>query len=192
MNVILASNSPRRTEILNLANIKHLVVPSNYVEKIDFTKSCHQIVKSLAYGKAKDVAKRYPNDIVIGADTIVVCDECLFGKPKDQIDAIKMLQKLSGKTHKVMTGVSIIFPTKKTTFVSYTYVTFNNISLDEIKTYLNEENVYDKAGSYAIQGAFCKYISKINGDYYNVMGLPIAKIYQKLKEYENEIQQTII
>lgn len=188
MNIILASSSPRRTEILNLANIKHLVVPSTIEEVVDQKQSPAQIVKSLANQKAHFIAQKYPYDIIIGADTIVVVGNVILGKPKNQEDAIRMLKLLSGKTHKVITGVSIISPNKEKSFAVTTTVDVAKLNQSQILQYLEEKNVYDKAGAYAIQGAFCKYILKIKGDYYNVMGLPIAKVYEELKEYTNEIQ----
>lgn len=188
MNIILASSSPRRTEILNLANIKHLVIPSNCEEVVDEKLSPSKVVESLSLQKASSVATCNKNDIVIGADTIVTIDGLILGKPKNKIDAIKMLMLLSDRTHEVITGVTIILNDKTKTFHEKTYVTFSSITKEQIESYINEENVYDKAGSYAIQGAFCKYITSINGDYYNVMGLPIARVYKELKEFTDEIQ----
>lgn len=187
MNIILASSSPRRTEILNLAKIKHQIIPSTCEEKIDPTLIPIEVVLSLAKMKALDVAKDHYNELVIGADTIVSIDNLILGKPKNELDAIRMLKLLSGRTHQVITGVAIIYQNQVEVFHEITSVTFSKLSEEEILNYIKEENVYDKAGSYAIQGIFCKYITKIDGDYYNVMGLPIAKLYQKLKEYTNEI-----
>ena len=182
MRIILASNSPRRTEILNLAGIKHLVVPSKIEEHIDSTHTPEQIVMELANQKAMQVASIYPHDIVIGADTIVLVDGKILGKPKDYNDAFSMLSLLSNKTHKVITGVSIINNNIVDKFYETSLVTFNEMTEQEINDYIHSEYVYDKAGSYAIQGSCCKFIKTITGDYYNVMGLPISTIYQKLKE----------
>lgn len=182
MNIILASASPRRTELLSLIHIDHKVIPSTIKENIDYSMTPESIVKSLAEQKASDVADRYPNDVVIGADTIVVINNEILGKPKNYEEAFKMLSMLSGNTHKVITGVCIIHNKKKIIFSCTSNVEFSQMSTEEIKEYISEENVYDKAGSYAIQGIGAKYIKKIDGDYYNIMGLPLNLLYQTLKE----------
>lgn len=181
--IILASASPRRTELLTLAGIKHKVIVLEHEEVIDSKKSPSDIVKSLAYQKANAVFEKYNEDVVIGADTIVVLDEIL-GKPKDRQDAFRMLKKLQGNTHQVMTGVAILSKEKQLVFYESTNVTFKKMSNDEIYEYIDSENVYDKAGAYAIQGSACKYISKIEGDYYNVMGLPVQRVYSELNNLD--------
>ncbi len=187
MQIILASNSPRRTEILTIANINHQVIPSYCEEKIDAHLEPWEVVETLSYQKALDIAKQYPDDIIIGADTVVVIDNQILGKPKTKEEAIKMLASLSGKTHDVITGVTMMTKKNNKTFHEVTKVQIAKLSKSEIEDYLQEENVYDKAGAYGIQGAFCKYITQIIGDYYNVMGLPIARVYKELKEFNNEI-----
>ena len=187
MNIILASTSPRRTQILTIAKINHQVVPSKCEERMDKNLEPYKVVESLSYQKAKDVAKNYPNNIIIGADTVVVIDNQILGKPKSEKEAIAMLEKLSGKTHEVITGITIILNDKVKTFHDVTAVEIAKLSKQDIDKYLKEENVYDKAGSYGIQGAFCKYIIKMIGDYYNVMGFPIAKVYKELKEFTDEV-----
>lgn len=181
--IILASASPRRTELLSLAGINHKVIVLEHEEVIDNTKAPSDIVKSLAFQKANAVFEKHQDNIVLGADTIVVLDEIL-GKPKDYQDAFRMLKKLQGKTHQVMTGVAILSKEKKVVFYESTNVTFKKMTDEEIYSYIEEENVYDKAGAYAIQGSACKYITKIEGDYYNVMGLPIQKVYTELKNID--------
>ena len=180
MNIILASKSPRRVEILNLAQIVHQSIPSNKEEKIVAGCSPEQVVTMLAVQKASDIAQNHFHDVVIGADTIVVIDQNILGKPHTEKEAISMLQQLSGRTHRVMTGVCVINQTTKDVFVETTEVTFSPLSQAEIINYIHTEQVYDKAGSYAVQGSGCKYIEKIQGDFYNVMGLPICKLYQLL------------
>ena len=188
MSLILASNSPRRTEILTLAKIKHQVIPSTCQEIIPQGLSLFEVVEHLSYQKASDVAKHHPNAIVLGADTVVAIDDKILGKPHNEQEAIWMLQSLSGKTHQVVTGITMMYQDKVKTFHEVTEVEVVELTIDQILHYIQEENVYDKAGSYAIQGSFCRYISKITGDYYNVVGLPICRIYQVLKEFEHEIQ----
>lgn len=183
-NIILASASPRRTEILDLAKIKHHVIVLDHEEIIDNNKKPIEIVKDLAYQKANAVFKEHIEDIVIGADTIVVLDEIL-GKPKNREDAYRMLKKLSNKTHQVITGVAILSKNKKINFSEVTKVTFSKMSDEDIYEYIDSEYVFDKAGAYAIQGMACKYISKIEGDYYNVMGLPIHRVATELEKINN-------
>ena len=186
-NIILASGSPRRTEILNLAKIKHTVVVLEHEEKIDLAKKPVEIVKELAFQKANAVFEKYQDSIVIGADTIVVQDEIL-GKPKDRADAYRMLKKLSKKTHQVITGVSVISSEKVERFAEVTNVTFKEMTDEEIYEYIDSENVLDKAGAYAIQGMASKYISKIEGDYYNVVGLPISRLSSVLKTFDKNVK----
>ena len=188
MKVILASQSPRRTEILTLAKIEHEIIPSTCEEVIDPTLTPYQVVESLSLQKAQDIAKNNFDALIIGADTIVTIDGEILGKPKGQDGAISMLSKLSNRTHEVVTGVTVIYKGITKTFHEVTRVTFDEMSSDDILAYINNENVYDKAGSYAIQGAACKYISKIEGDYYNVVGLPIARLYKEIEGVKNEIQ----
>lgn len=182
MYIILASNSPRRTEILTLANIPHIVIPSSVEEVVKEGLTPPEIVMDLSYQKAFDVFANHKEDLVIGSDTIVVVDNTILGKPKDKEDAVRMLSMLSGKTHEVITGVSIIYKEEVIKFYDISLVTFYEMSLKEIEEYISRDNVYDKAGSYAIQESCCKHIKKIDGDYYNIMGLPISKLYQILKE----------
>lgn len=178
--IILASASPRRTEILNLGRVKHRIVVKEHEEIIDESKSAEDIVKDLAYQKAYAVYKDNLDEIVLGADTVVVLDGIL-GKPKDRDDAYRMLKKLSNKTHKVITGVAILSKDTKRIFSETTNVTFRKMTDEEIYEYIDNENVLDKAGAYAIQGMASKYISKIEGDYYNVMGLPISRVCVELE-----------
>lgn len=187
MNIILASASPRRTEILSLAKIKHQVIPSTCKENIEKGLKPFEVVESLSYQKAFDVFQGHHDSIVIGADTIVTIDGLILGKPKNEEEAVKMLQLLSNKTHQVITGVTIIASYLVKTFHETTYVTVQDLSLEQIKQYIYSENVYDKAGSYAVQGTFCKFISKLDGDFYNVVGLPISRLYKELKEFNNEV-----
>lgn len=179
---VLASASPRRKELLNQIGIKFRTCTSKKEEEILRNKP-EDIVKDLSYTKARDVFERGNRDaVVIGADTIVVVDEEVLGKPKDENEAFSMIKKLQGDIHQVYTGVSIIWEQNNNThvssFVAMTEVELYYMSDEEIRKYIATSEPYDKAGGYAIQGYFARYVKQIKGDYNNVVGLPIGKLYQ--------------
>lgn len=181
---VLASASPRRKELLTQIGIKFRTCTSKKEEEILRNKP-DDIVKDLSYTKARDVYERGNREaIVIGADTIVVADETVLGKPKDEQEAFNMIKKLQGNTHKVYTGVSVIWEQNNNThvssFVAMTEVELYYMSDEEIRKYVATSEPYDKAGGYAIQGYFARYVKQIKGDYNNVVGLPIGKLYQVL------------
>lgn len=182
MEIILASGSPRRTEILNNAGISHKIIPSNYEENMECNLLPAELVKALSKGKALDIFKDHQDACVIGADTVVTINNTILGKPKNKEDAIRMLRLLSGKAHSVLTGVTICYNNLITSFVDTTKVTFDCLTDEDIEDYLLHENVYDKAGSYAIQGYASRFIKRLNGNYFNVVGLPIEKLTKKLKK----------
>ncbi|MEG2295276.1 MAG: Maf family protein [Oscillospiraceae bacterium] len=186
MKLILASTSPRRKELLEIITSNFLVVPSNVDETINTDCSPTQIVMSLALEKAKQVALEYPHDCIIGADTIVVLDNNIICKPKDEQDAKEILRSLSGNTHQVFTGVAIYSMDCQDVFYEETQVTFRELSDLEIDYYIQTKEPMDKAGAYGIQGKGALFVSKITGDYYNVMGLPICKLNIKLFNYSNK------
>ena len=180
--VVLASASPRRKELLTQIGIKFRTCTSKKEEEILRNKP-EDIVKDLSYTKARDVYDRGNRDaIVIGADTIVVADEEVLGKPKNAEDAFRMIKKIQGDVHQVYTGVSIIWQQNNNThvssFVAMTEVELYYMSDEEIRNYIELKEPYDKAGGYAIQGYFARYVKQIKGDYNNVVGLPIGKLYQ--------------
>lgn len=181
--LILASNSPRRKELLSILGYPFEVIPSNISEDIDKEKSITNQIEELSYNKAFSVFNNNKDAIVIGADTIVYFDNKIYGKPKNIIEAKHMLQELRNNTHKVVTGVTIISNKQSECFSSITDVTFGDISDDEIDQYIKKENVLDKAGAYAIQGYAKKYIKEIHGDFYTVVGLPIYELGKRLKKY---------
>ena len=189
MKIILASQSPRRIALLDLAKIEFEVLPSGYDEKIDKSMSIEEISKQLAYGKAKDVFDNTQGDrTIIGADTIVVKDNVIFGKPKDRAEAIKMLKELQGDVHTVYTSLAILIE-ERGKYKEYkelveTDITVNPMTDAEIIEYVDREEPYDKAGAYAIQSSFAKFIDEIEGNYMSVIGLPIDKVYKILKENE--------
>lgn len=189
MKIILASQSPRRAALLDLIKVDFEVMPSNYEEKIENKFDIEEISKELAYGKALDVFNNTQGDrTVIGADTIVVKDNKIYGKPKDRADAIRMLKELQGEYHIVYTSVAILIENHEKydeyKEISKTLIKVKEMSDNEIIEYVDNEKPFDKAGAYAIQSCFCKYIEKIEGNYMSVIGLPVDKVYEILKENE--------
>ena len=187
MKIILASQSPRRIALLDLAKIEFEVLPSGYDEKIDKSMSIEEISKQLAYGKAKDVFDNTQGDrTIIGADTIVVKDNVIFGKPKDRNEAIKMLKEIQGDVHTVYTSLAILIEErgeyKEYKEVVETDITVNPMTDAEIIEYVDSEEPFDKAGAYALQGEAAIYISGITGDYYTIVGLPVHLVYNHLQE----------
>ncbi|GFR34895.1 Maf family protein [Thermobrachium celere] len=181
MKIVLASSSPRRIELLRNLNLQFDVVPSNFEENINLSNPV-ELVKNFAYNKALDVESRVQKDsLIIAADTIVYKDGEVLGKPKDEIDAYRMLKLLSGQKHEVYTGLSLIYNGKVINDYECTYVYFKNLSDEEIKYYINTNEPFDKAGAYAIQGYGSIFVEKIEGCYFNVVGLPISKLYDNIK-----------
>ncbi len=184
--IILASGSPRRRELLTQIGIDFDVVTSNAEEII--TKTYPQdIVCELSCLKAKAVydmlkepQKDIDNSVIIGADTIVYCDGEILGKPADNDDAYRMIKKISGGVHQVYTGVTFIYKGNVKSFSEKTDVSVYDMSETEINRYIQTGEAMDKAGAYGIQGAFAAYVKGINGDYNNVVGLPVAKLYHEL------------
>ncbi len=182
MKIILASASPRRQELLTKAGIIFDIIPSQVEEIFNKEVSVEEAVMDLAHQKAKWVKdKEKTKALVIGSDTIVVINNEVLGKPKDHDDAVRMLSLLENNVHEVITGVSLIKEEKTINFYEKTLVYFKPMTKENIEQYIKEENVYDKAGSYAIQGEAMKYIDHIEGDYYNVIGLPIDRLLKELK-----------
>jgi septum formation protein len=183
MKLILASSSPRRAEILRDAGMSFTVMSSAVDETPIPGESPNECVHRLACAKAELVAARSVGPaIVIGADTVVVLDGQIIGKPRSAEDARRTLQLLSGRTHSVVTGVTLIrLPdAERLGFVENTQVQFSAISPEEITRYLATDEPYDKAGAYAIQGRAGRYISRIEGCYFNVVGMPLARLWQEL------------
>ncbi|MDD3839613.1 MAG: Maf family protein [Clostridia bacterium] len=184
--IILASKSPRRVEILKELGMDVIVVPSDIDETLNCIDSPEQIVMDLALRKAKRVIDTgdMPG-IVIGADTIVVADGKILGKPDSIEDAYNMIKMLQGRYHNVITGVALIDSDTGRTIVDYqkTKVKIKTLSDSQIIKYLNKEKVFDKAGSYAIQGYGSVIVEKIDGCYFNVVGLPVSKLYDMLKKF---------
>jgi len=185
--IVLASNSPRRRELLEMIGINFEVIPDNTPEPINRDMIPKDVVCQLAEFKGKNVSKKIgksENAIIIAADTVVVIDNEIMGKPKNDNDALKMLLKLSGNVHCVYTGVYVL-DTETDNFVSFcekTEVFFKKLDIDEIKDYIITGEPMDKAGAYGIQNLGSLFVEKINGDYFNVVGLPISKLGEVLKK----------
>ncbi len=182
MAVILASASPRRKELLGYITEEFTVKVSDAEETCDPSCSPEETVKELARLKGEAVHSLNPSDTIISADTVVVLGNDILGKPHSPEEAFAMLKSLSGKTHSVYTGVFIIHGDKKISFAEKTDVTFCELSDDEINRYIASGEPFDKAGGYGIQGKGSIMISSITGDYYNVMGLPAARLNRIMKE----------
>lgn len=182
-DIILASASPRRRELLALAGVDFAVKVADVEEVIPENASPDEVVKSLALQKAGAVAKENPDSIVIGSDTVVALDGVILGKPRDEEDAVRMLKTLSGRSHTVYTGVAIIHGEKTSNFCEATEVVFNSLTDEEIRNYVATKEPMDKAGAYGIQGKGCVLVEKIVGDYFNVVGLPVSRVYRELKSF---------
>jgi septum formation protein len=182
--VILASASQRRKELLEKAGIKFKIVESEFEEHFDSDLQPHLIAEKLSSEKAKAVYKKFTDSIIIAADTLVVCDGEILGKPKDEQDAKRILSILSGKKHSIITGFTIINGEKIITKSEETKVFMRKISEAEIDSYIATKEPFGKAGAYAIQGNARKFIEKIEGDLSNVIGLPIQALLKSLKEIE--------
>lgn len=188
VKLILASNSPRRHDLLKQVEIDYVAEPAQVEEVIEDGLSPEETVKSLAWQKANAVAQNHDSGLVLGADTMVILEGELLGKPKTPEHAAQMLAQLSGKRHYVLTGVVLIDAQSKRTLtaVEKTYVTMGVISPQEIAWYVNTKEPFDKAGSYATQGLAARFVERIEGCYNNVLGLPIYRVVQMLKEMGNE------
>ena len=179
-HIILASASPRRKEILELADLKFDIMPSN-AQEITTKTAPNEVVMELASIKAKDIyEKSEKQSMIVGADTVVAYQGQILGKPTDEADAKRMLRMLSGQTHEVYTGVCVIEDEQIKTFYEETKVTFYEISDEQIDRYIKTGEPMDKAGSYGIQGKAAVFIKGIEGDYYNVVGFPIARFLQEI------------
>jgi len=194
MKFILASSSPRRRDlILRLQTPFDIIIPDVDESIIVLDNNPEIYCTTLAELKANDISQYYPNELVIGADTIVVLDDQILGKPKDKAQAQNMLQTLSGKTHQVYTGVCIKLPEKNIhhLFAEITIVTFRELEHADISHYIESCLPYDKAGSYGIQDWSAVFVKEINGCYDNVVGFPISRFYQEIKKLGINLLDTI-
>lgn len=180
--LILASASPRRSKLLKDAGLTFTVIKSDIEEVINHELSPEEIVVELALQKAKSVFSTHPKDTVIAADTIVVFNKKILGKPKDEADAYRMLKLLSNETHCVYTGVCILKENIKKTFYTKSEVTMKNLSDLEIKQYIATKEPMDKAGAYGIQGDGGQLVDHFSGDFFTIVGLPLKDVLQALQE----------
>ena len=184
MSLILASGSPRRKELLQLITEDFIVHSVDADETLPAGMPVEMAAAYLADLKASTAAKIFPDQIVIGCDTIVLLGDEIMGKPKDRDDAHRMLRALSGETHSVLTGTSLYYGTQTTVFTTETLVTFYPLSDAEIERYLDTGEPFDKAGAYGIQGKGSLLVQGIEGDYFNVVGLPVAALSRALTQFE--------
>ena len=184
IRVILASKSPRRSELLKKIITHFEVKGSSINENLNGGLSSRELAIKLSQLKAQNISQNFADGIIIGADSIVVLDKTILGKPKDSRDAIEMLNKLSGKRHQVITGFSVLKTAGQQLFSDYavTDVKFRELMSQEIQRYVEDNKPFDKAGAYGIQDEAGVFVEKIDGCYFNVMGLTITKLYLVLKD----------
>lgn len=180
--IVLASKSPRRRQLMQLVLKSFEVDEAGLDESKISAESPMLLAQALAKAKAADVKARRPQDIIIGCDTVVELDGAVLGKPKNRQHAEEMLYALSGKKHLVHTGVCILANGCETAFAETTSVWFSSVPMQEIVKYVQTNEPYDKAGGYGVQGWASRFIPRIDGCYYNVMGLPVAALYTALNE----------
>jgi septum formation protein len=192
--LVLASASPRRQELLRNAGIQFTVQPTHVDEQPQPGESPRDCAERLAREKALAAFRQHPDKPVLGADTIVVVNNEVLGKPRHQADAMRMLRLLSGRTHQVITGVCLMGPGRRTgnqklgtgfedTRSETTLVTMTTLTEDDIRSYVASREPTDKAGAYAIQGKASRWIPRIDGDYFNVVGLPVALVWRMLRQH---------
>lgn len=183
--IILASKSPRRKEILEKTGLPFSIVESGYEEDMSLAFSPEELAQHLSLEKARAVAKKHSNAIIIAADTFVVFNNQLLGKPHTVEKAKEILQMLQGKSNKVITGVTILDTDTNQieTFIDQTEVYLKPLTESEIANYIKSGEPLDKAGAYAIQGLGATFIEKIEGDFFSTMGLPLSKLVERLKEF---------
>lgn len=182
-NIILASRSPRRAFLLKNVGLQFEQIPSHIEENLNGMQP-EDFVIHYSQKKAEAIQKIHTDSFIIGADTIVVLNNKIIGKPKNDEDAFQILKKLSGKCHEVLTGVSILFHDSQVSDIAKTKVYFNPISDEDIREYVSTGEPMDKAGAYGIQGYGSQFIDKIKGCYFNVMGFPIPLFYEMCKKFK--------
>ena len=182
MNLILASQSPRRRELLGLTGLDFIVRVADIDETMDPGRAPFEEVARVSRLKALAVS-REPGDVVIAADTIVVCEGKVLGKPRDESDAFRILSLLSGRDHQVMTGMTVLKDDEIVTHTEVTKIHFRDLHPEEIRAYIASGEPMDKAGAYGIQGGAALFADQMEGDYYNVMGLPVCRLAMILRTF---------
>lgn len=185
MKIILASQSPRRRELLKLVTPEFEVIPSQLDESSVPVEPVDYYAERLARAKALEIVQKCPEDVVIGCDTVVLLAERILGKPKNREEALEMLHFLSGRTHKVITGVSLMRGQRAVSFSQVTEVEFFNLTDREIDAYIATGEPFDKAGGYGIQEYGSLLVEEIRGDFFNVVGLPVARLKKELDVFMN-------
>ena len=188
MRIILASSSPRRQELMKMFNVPFEIMVKEVDERFIGNNSIYDQSMEISKRKAMAIFKDIPDDvIVIGSDTVVLKDNVIYGKPKNYDDAVRMLTDFSGSKHEVLSSLCLLIRKDGNEYIESTYdkcdVYVDEMSIDEINEWINNNDVYTKAGAYAIQEGFGKYIKKIDGDYFSIVGFPIHKLYNLLKKY---------
>ena len=192
MQIILASSSKRRQDLLKMINLDYKVIVSDEEEVVDKSLTVLENCQNISYQKALNVLKKVKEDsIIISCDTVVCKDNELIGKPKDKLDATLMLKKLSGTSHIVYSCLTVLKVKNQKIIEEYKevgegLVYVDSLSDEEIEDWINKGNPYNKAGGYAIQEEFGKYVTKVEGDFYSIVGLPLNKLYQILKKVNND------
>lgn len=181
INIILASKSPRRRELMEFIKHEFEIIPSLKEEVVPEGLDIDDIPAFLAAQKALDISRDRRDSLVIGCDTVVTLGGVIMGKPSDETDAKAMLMRLSGRTHTVISGVCLCYMGRTMTFTEKTSVTFYDLTEEEIDSYIASGSPLDKAGAYGIQDGAALFVKKIDGDYYNVVGLPVAKLAREIK-----------
>ncbi|KAA3611008.1 MAG: septum formation protein Maf [Calditrichaeota bacterium] len=187
---VLASGSPRRKQLFTMLGLEFIIDPPEIEEHFDPKLAPVDLAKSLARQKGKLVCEKYKQAIVVAADTIVVVDGKVLGKPKDAVDAFSLLKQLSGREHEVITGVYMYWAANQKTveFAENTTVLFKELSDEEISNYIATDAPLDKAGAYGIQDISAVFVTKINGCFYNVVGFPVAAFYQRCMQLFGAVQ----
>ena len=182
MSLILASQSPRRRELLGLTGLDFTIRVADIDETMDQSKAPYDEVARVSRLNALAVARK-PEDVLEAADTIVVCDHQVLGKPRNEADAFRMLRLLSGRDHQVMTGMTVLRGDEAITCTEVTDIHFRDLSDGEIRAYIATGDPMDKAGSFGVQGGAALFVTRLEGDFYNVMGLPVCRLALILRQF---------
>lgn len=188
MDIVLASASPRRRKLLKMLYDDFRVVPSDIREYVPRELEVEKCPEYLARAKVKEISSQYSKSFIIGCDTSVIIDGKILNKPRDTNDARKMITMLSGRVHKVITGCCLYYRDEIKSFSVVTEVEFFELSNDEIENYIHTSEPYDKAGGYGIQSMGALFVKSIDGDYYNIVGLPVSRLKREIEAFVSELE----